>query len=277
MNITAVVVVFNPNVSDLFDNVLSYRKYVDQIILIDNSTELHSKELIRNGCLDRQYLYCDMNGNIGVAAALNTGFEFAITHGAEWVLTMDQDSSFISNLDGFKSYILNKDVNNSLLLAPVYSNFDSNPLCEYEIHNPKFVIQSGNLVNTTNYLKIGKFRENFFIDFVDYEYCLRGHSHKLAVTQISSVILKHSPGETTIGHFLGFKYTYWSSAPNRYYYVIRNGLSTAFEYHNLWCLSIVLKTIIRVILLEKNKKRKLFFIQKGGIDYLKSIYGKLQE
>ena len=46
MNITAVVVVFNPNVSDLFDNVLSYRKYVDQIILIDNSTELHSKELI---------------------------------------------------------------------------------------------------------------------------------------------------------------------------------------------------------------------------------------
>jgi rhamnosyltransferase len=124
-------------------------------------------------------------------------------------------------------------------------------------------------------LKIGPYREDYFIDFVDYEYCLRGKSCRMILSQIHSVILKHSPGVRKTGHCLGIKYIYCSSAPMRYYYVIRNGLATALVYKNIWCISIVIKVVAKVLLLEDKKNKKINFILKGAADFFKSKYGEL--
>jgi len=277
MNISAIIVVFNPKLTELLKHISTYKFFVSQIVIVDNSNDLLIKGKVETLCLNNRFDYIDMKGNKGIASALNVGFNYVIKGGADWILTMDQDSYFVSNFDGFKAYLQYGNISNLLLLAPIYSNHESLCTSSDKITYPKIVIQSGNLVNAFSYIKLGPYREDFFIDFVDYEYCLRGISNKMTISQIHSVILKHSPGENSIGNFLGLKYNYWSSVPIRYYYVIRNGLLTAFLYRQFWCIGIVIKTIFRVILLEKCKKVKLFYIYKGFADFLLSKYGKFSE
>jgi len=277
MNIGAIIITYNPQIKDLFDNILTYSSQVNQIVIVDNSTDLLNKSQIRDACPNNKIVYLDMKGNKGVATALNAGFEYVMMNGADWVLTMDQDSCFVSSIDGYKSYILNHDVSNLLLLAPIYHFYDLKQECSETITNLKIAIQSGCLVNVSNYLKNGSYREDFFIDFVDYEYCLRGNSKKLILFQIHSVLLKHSLGEKRTGCFLNFKFNYCSSIPMRYYYVIRNGLKTAFIYKNFNCVLIIIKTVVRVLLLEDNKKKKFSFILKGVVDSMIFKYGKFSE
>jgi len=275
MNISAIIIAFNPLLKELFGNILTYSSQVSQVVIVDNSTDLTIKEKIQESCTNRNIDYLDMRGNKGVATALNAGFDYVMLNGADWVLTMDQDSCFVSSIEGYKSYILNQDVSKILLLAPIYHFYNLKQFSSNEITHPDIVIQSGCLVNVQNYLNIGTYRDDFFIDFVDYEYCLRGKSHNLILSQVHSVVLKHALGDDTTVHFLGLKYNYSSSSPIRYYYMIRNGLATAFIYYNILCVKIVVKTIARVVLFEDNKKEKLKFILKGGINLLNSKYYKL--
>jgi rhamnosyltransferase len=275
MKITAVIISFNPNCESLFNNIKSYDKNVDEIIVVDNSTELDLKTCIKSMCENSQFIYHDMNGNKGIAAALNIGFDYAIKSRAEWVLTMDQDSSFVSDLESYKSYIRNNDCSKLLLLAPLYNYHNINEIKNVVSSNPTIVPQSGNLVKLSNYIKLGPYREDYFIDFVDYEYCLRAKSQNLLLHQINSEILNHESGVCATISFLGIKYNYFESTPIRYYFVVRNGLKTAIIYKNLHSLFIVLKTIMRIIILENNKIIKLKFILKGGQDFLKSNFGGL--
>lgn len=273
MNISAIVIAFNPICDLLLTNIFSYEDQVDQIIIVDNSTDLSIKKGIENMCFNKKYHYYDMKSNKGIAAALNAGFDAAIKCGSDWALTMDQDSSFHSDLEGFKSYIKNKDILNVLLLAPIYNCYNVGLEKNTKTTYLKVVIQSGNLINIYNYLKVGPYREDFFIDFVDYEFCLRSKAYELKICQINSVILKHEPGVIKNINFLGIKYKYFSSLPIRYYYVVRNGITTAYIYKNLWCFLIVIKSFMRIILIEENKKIKLNFVFKAITDFLKSNYG----
>lgn len=42
-------------------------------------------------------------------------------------------------------------------------------------------MQSANLVNVEVYKKLGKYREEYFIDCVDYEYCLRARENQYSI------------------------------------------------------------------------------------------------
>lgn len=98
MKIVAVVIWFNPNKS-MFENICSYSKYVFKTIIIDNSTIDNSVLIEANENIE----YISLNKNFGIAAALNIGYKRAEALESDWVLTMDQDSSF-SDID-IKNYL----------------------------------------------------------------------------------------------------------------------------------------------------------------------------
>lgn len=272
MKISAVVISFNPQCDLLFNNILSYSRHVDQIIVVDNSTELDVKKEINEFCSNNQYIYHDMSGNRGIAAALNVGFNYAIKSNSEWVLTMDQDSNFVSDLEGYKSQIIDNTCSDVLLLIPIYDYHNMGKLEGVKSCNPIIAPQSGNLVKLSNYNKLGLYREDYFIDFVDYEYCLRAKSKGLVLHQINTVILNHKAGEKKTVSFLGIQYDYFEAAPIRYYYVVRNGLKTALIYKDFRSLIIVLKTAIRIVFIEKNKLEKLKFVSRGVVDFFKPSF-----
>ena len=93
MKIDGVVALYNPDES-IIKNINSYINDIDKIYIIDNS-ETKNHELINKiVTISDKCIYIDNNGNQGIANALNVGAKLAIENGCDWLLTMDQDSSF---------------------------------------------------------------------------------------------------------------------------------------------------------------------------------------
>ena len=73
-----------------------------------------------------------------------------------------------------------------------------------------------------------------------------------------------------------------SHSPTRLYYDFRNSTVLAKEYFlrdPLFACATALsqfKTILRIVFLQKNKKRKLFSIMRGYMDAIKSKMGKIK-
>ena len=92
LNVDGVVVLYNPTF-EVLDNIESYSGSLRTLYVVDNSTELYPAfieeiERISNA------VYLRLEGNQGIAKALNLGAQQALSNGANWLLTMDQDSSF---------------------------------------------------------------------------------------------------------------------------------------------------------------------------------------
>lgn len=275
MKVLAIVVVYNPAIEALLSNIQTYYEDVEHVLILDNSTKPDIKKELKERSGMNNILYKDMNGNHGIAVALNHGFQYALSLSCNWVLTMDQDSCFISRLTGFYQYLDSVSVEKLIFLAPVYSVYDKS-VSNRTVRN-RFIWQSGNLVQVANYYKLGSYLEKLFIDYVDYEYCLRAHRFGYDYLQISSVVLKHNPGILRVGHFLGIKYRYSDSSLTRYYYFFRNGCYVISVYKNLQCVFQLVKILVKIILLEQQKKKKLIWAYRGFLDFCKGRFGNLAD
>ena len=84
-------VLYNPNESVL-TNLNSYSNCVDVSVVVDNSdTKNEISQSLKN---NSNFIYIDMDGNKGIAAALNKGIKYLNSKNIDFALTMDQDSLF---------------------------------------------------------------------------------------------------------------------------------------------------------------------------------------
>ena len=75
---------------------------------------------------------------------------------------------------------------------------------------------------------IGLPRSDFFMDFVDYEYCLRARSLGYKIAVVTRAKLFHEIGEARTVRFLGRR-SFWSDhRPFREYYMSRNLVYSAW-------------------------------------------------
>ncbi|MCD8164900.1 MAG: glycosyltransferase [Bacteroides sp.] len=127
-------------------------------------------------------VYISMKGNQGIAKALNRGINYCLEKGFSWILTMDQDSRFITSLKGYKEYISNQDSQRVAILCPTYSiEGENRPAPATEPYPLRKVIQSGNLIQGEVFRKSGGYQEKYFIDYVDYEYCMRSRKNWVTI------------------------------------------------------------------------------------------------
>jgi rhamnosyltransferase len=96
------------------------------------------------------------------------------------------------------------------------------------------VISSGTLVRREAVDKIGLPREDFFMDFVDFEYCLRMRRNGFKVVLVCESVLDHSIGDPRTVALLGFSRTWADHAPWREYYFVRNQTFTIWNYYPDW-------------------------------------------
>ena len=136
---------------------------------------------------------------------------------------------------------------------------------------------SGSLLRLAAYEKAGPFRDEFFIDFVDIEYCLRLHASGYRVIQAEQACLEHHVG-TRIGP--GGWLSVTTHSPLRKYYKTRNRLRVWQEYGRLFPgyvwrdRSRFLLEFIRLLLFEPEKKAKLGMMWRGIHDYRRGRFGK---
>jgi len=278
MKIAATVILYYPE-KNTIQNIGSYSPFVDTVYVIDNS-ENPSKEFQQELTNISNAVYFHDNENKGIAKRLNDICEKSRAEGFDWILTMDQDSSFSDEvfekyLEHFKKYPKEEvavfAVNYLPKMFPV-------------VHVPVEVlstITSGSLVNLSLNKVIGKYNEDLFIDLVDAEYCYRAVGLGYKIIAFRDIILNHSIGYIKYGRSLkNFKLTpRVLHSPIRIYYIIRNSLYMLYKFPNLpqQARGEIKKTMSLLknnILYHKERSKVIKSVIQGYVDFKRNRMGK---
>ena len=271
-----VVVLYEPDINEVLKNIDSYIDYLDILYVMDNSKDSHEKYF-----KNKKIKYTFYGENKGIAKGLNDGCKNAIKENFDWILTMDQDS-FMSDkpMSEMIKYIDNNDTSKDGIVTVWHeSNLDKEKPKE-DIDYPLDEMTSGNFLNLDIFKKIGEFREDFFIDGVDIEYCLRLRKNGLRIVRLNYVSMIHNLGNVTYHKFLGKTFMCTNHSALRNYYMQRNYRYINDEYKDIepeFCdiLIHIKLRLFKIIMFEKDKINKIKHIFKGIKDYKKGIKGKM--
>jgi rhamnosyltransferase len=114
--------------------------------------------------------------------------------------------------------------------------------------------------------------ENLFIDYIDYEWCLRAKSIGYKIYKSNNLFINHNLGDAFVNVF-GFKKPIHNNQI-RLYYIIRNNLILLNRNYisTSWKIKHFFKLIYRIpgyVILSDNKFSSAKMINKGFIDYWK--------
>ena len=271
---------YNPDVDNLLNLCHKLQDNNNSIFLIDNTEECYIKGFpARVSCT-----LISLGRNTGIALAQNVGIKEAIKRGAEVIVFFDQDSKIE---DDFLSFLLaSVTARSPQVYAPVYFDqakgyeFPSMKLNRFGIltkvykgnkvkpYDADVVISSGMAITKEAFDIVGLMDEDFFIDYVDTEWCLRCRSKNIPIKIIPDAIMKHSIGESSKN--LGF-IRIFTHSPVRSYYLIRNSFHFLKKKHVPLLLGLkeFSSLIVHQIIL-------LLFLKNRGV-YLKEYYRAIND
>ncbi|MFC4518879.1 glycosyltransferase family 2 protein [Cupriavidus pinatubonensis] len=267
----------------------------DLVVAVDNSPCDSAADPDSFGCGIKVILNANQGG---IAGAFNRAIEVLLAEEVEHVYFFDQDSMIPTGyrkgmeealesappacLIGPRIYDVNLRA-----FSPRYNvsrwRFRADDVSQERsaVLQCTFLISSGS-VATREALKIcGPFREDYFIDDVDTEYCLRAGTLDVGVFLNTGLVLNHAIGDREEHRFLGLRVRPSHHSALRRYYRSRNGMhlssrqlvrSPAFFLHNQKRL---VHETIGVMLYEQRKIKKLVGISIGIFDGLLGHLGDL--
>lgn len=254
-------VLYNPNESVL-TNLNSYSNCVDVSVVVDNSdTKNEISQSLKN---DPNFIYIDMDGNKGIAAALNKGIEYLNSKNIDFALTMDQDSLFPTKYYPNILKLVNKYKTDYSVIG---LNFNQDNGSLDEIIEVPYWITSGNFVNISDFMSVGGFMNELFIDYVDFELGYKFKKNGFKICYLKDFSLKHTIGNPIEIHLFGKTYYAMNHSPIRYYYRYRNAY---YLYHFVdrqffkkeYYKEMIVNTL-KMLIYEKNQKVKFSMIRKG--------------
>jgi rhamnosyltransferase len=282
-----VIVVFYPDRAKLIElcNVVGRDA---QVIIVDNTPdELRPLDL-------PDVCWISMGGNMGIAAAQNAGIRAAIDLGAQTVAFFDQDSVPESQLLptlvaalGFPPQGVAAPICVDARTGDEYPPFRFNKWGWAEpVHVARsaenvpvdLIISSGSVVAADVFNKTGLMDEDFFIDYVDLEWCIRCRIVGIPITVVSSVTMHHAIGNDVIKY--GSVTTYVHS-PVRAYYRLRNAFMLLRKRHVpllYACHEIAAALVHHILQLRpsQNRAEHLRFGLRALADGMIGVRGKLK-
>ncbi len=275
MNFAMAVILYQPE-KNVLENIRSYINLTEKLYIIDNS---NTQSLIIHQLQQYpQVNYLSMQGNKGIAAALNVGVHQALQDKIDYLITMDQDSQFTN--DVFYGYIytaesLFKKFSNAAVIGINYDGYSQkNPDQDIEVADE--VITSGMIINLKIIKELGDFIEKLFIDYVDYEYCYRARKAGYLCLMVNKYKLNHQVGgmRPIVKYGIHFRNHNEHNAI-RQYYMARNAIYVIKKYPEMamkWVKNLI-KAPIKIILVDDDKVSKSKGYIEGIIDGLRNHYG----
>jgi rhamnosyltransferase len=154
----------------------------------------------------------------------------------------------------------------------VSSGKDSNLI---EVDN---VPSSFSLIPVTTFEKIGFFREDFFIDYIDMDFSLRCWKNNLPVYIARNATFTHDIG---IGDVVIFKKRLFPySDEYRHYYQVRN-LILSFKFNNIGRFKTLIRVMERIVIVfvigvyAGGFNKRMYFLFKGIYHGYAGVSGKL--
>lgn len=179
--------------------------------------------------------------NQGISSALNAGIKIALSEGASFTLTLDQDTmpdedyvkkcrdTFLNSSSSTRIGIVLSDKINGVPSIPPKFSPESYGLVDEGI-------QSGMMISTECLEEIGNLDESLFIDCVDTEFCLRARRNNWNIAIVPKTNIQHALGEDLVFRPFGIRIakseqepTFQAHQPFRQYYISRNNLDLALR------------------------------------------------
>lgn len=283
--VACVVIWYNPQIDQVQSIISSYVNQVDKIYVIDNSDEIRTEDHKKILKRLKNCEYISLKKNEGIAKALNIGFHKAIDENFNYVLTLDQDSLCSEGMVGKLLNVAQK-LNRDKIQYGIIAAQPDTPQRAPKIYNglseKDSVIASGNLVSTEAFLKVGGFKEELFIDYVDCWFSLSIRKNGYKIIQVNDAILHHNLGNIKRKSLCGIKLYPTNHSSLRHYYIARNRIYTGIEFKSYfpkfirWEKINYLKILIKLFCYEDEKRKKLRMILRGIKDARKGIWGKFR-
>lgn len=276
----AVFVTYRPD--DAFANrVLALSGQVSRILVVDNGSSSEAVAAIER-LSEAQGVEALFNAsNLGLAAALNQGLGWGEHQGLAWVATFDQDTLPGANLVAEAGRVF--DAHQGKPIAAIGAGWQGTPeQCEIAggIEVPA-VITSGTLHSVATWRALRGFREDFFVDLVDTEFCLRARSAGYHVVRSCLPTMSHDVGRPSRRRLVFRSVTPSNHSRTRRYYMTRNRvrvwrayarLEPRFVIHDVNAAG---KELVKLLLFEEGKRGKLGAMVRGTVDGIRGKGGPL--
>jgi len=221
---------------------------IDEIVIVDNASSDGTVEMLATRYPDVKVLRLPKNAGVGGGYAAGLNYT-ALDRKHRWTWLLDDDS--VPPHDGLQNLLAGlrhvaEGTAEPVVLAPVCMHSGTS-VCfpgmlwqggrlVSKLGDPNealtfvdCVISSGSLIHQDAVVAVGLPRADFFMDFVDFEYCLRIRRHGLFIAIVRDSVLEHEIGALTAINILGWK-KYWADhAPWREYYMARNETFTMWQ------------------------------------------------
>jgi len=285
--LVGVLVAFSPSEAQI-NHIIKIASELLFVFVVDNTEGNASNGFSDRICMpdNVRVLY---NGNVGgIAGALNLGIREAINNFNNcFIFLLDQDSCLPPTF--FESQYIFAITNNRMVVVPKYFDVNSRTfgnytrLSKWRIDNidgehsvspfeVTFAITSGTLIFSSLFEKVGFFREEYFIDHVDSEFCIRLHESGYLILVNPDVVIEHAIGNRKLKKFVGICFKPNFHSPVRRYYAVRNGvfmIRQHFRYFPsiLWLIMLRISyEYAGIIFFEKARWAKLKALYWGVID-----------
>jgi len=271
----AVVVTYHPD-RGFGDRLRRLAAQVARVIVVDNSNGVATETSLRQLISEKVELI-ENSRNVGVATALNQGLGRAAALNCSWAVMLDQDSvvdddMLASLVRIYHEYPARARI--GLIGANARSPISGRLGMRCEATGSAYLeikttITSGSLIALSAYERVGPFRDEFFIEGVDLEYCLRLRRHGFVVLCSRRPLMTHASGAAEERTLFGRVVLVANHEPWRYYYMLRNFVHIVRQYFShepFWVLAALvnfLKTFVKICLYERDKLAKFAAIARG--------------
>lgn len=264
-NTCAVMVTYHPD-EGFPERLERVRSQFPLVIVVDNGSQPSVISSNQTGLPHVHFV--ENQSNLGIAVALNQGVNLALQKEFEWIVTFDQDTLLSPDLLATLLEVYENSGGGNVMIGSNYRdvhrkrNFVQCANTEVSFQKRKTVITSGTLVPLSLFKAIGLFREDYFIDSVDHEFCLRARAHGCQILISCRPVMEHSIGAhvenaSRLRQFMSFNH---SSA--RKYFIARNTIATVklyFFQEPLWGMRQgcrLLSDFASILIFESEKLKK---------------------
>lgn len=266
----------------------------EHVYIVDNASAEETRQRLEQAAVqfESQRLTILFNpDNRGIASALNQGFRWALEQGYKYLVVLDQDSRPASNMthELLRVYETHPHRERIAILAPRIVDGRTGEVAsvlqwqgaflrkevpqDNRLEHVALVITSGSLNILSVYKHLGPFREDFFIDYVDTEYCLRAHANGFQITVACQADLYHRLGDQQQRQLAGLTLRPTFHSPRRWYYIHRNRIQTARNYFLRFPAWVVYDFFVGIYAILKMFLYETHKIQKGKAVFLGILDG----
>lgn len=264
MKLACSVVLYQPD-EDAIKRIDELAALFNPVIVLDNSSKAVSSLLeVKNPAI----VYLPFYENKGIAYALNKALEVSKEQDCDFLLTLDQDSTYPYASHSVVLEELGKlDLSKDAILALATKNDAKKHQGKESFAYVHDAITSGNFLNLALLKEKNiRFDDDLFIDYVDFDLDAKINLAGLRIKQLYTLSFDHTIGNPLVRHFFFIKFYCMNHSPLRYYYRFRNAYYLYHQnkkyYRHLYFHTMLIDKW-KMYLYEPNKKEKRAMIKKG--------------